>query len=136
MRASVSILVPEDSEITLGDWPAMDVSPDGKRLAITASVNGRPTILVRELDGREFRALSSGGDATSPFFSPDGRWVGFFQGGMIRKVSIEGGRPIDIAAMSYPRGMSWGDDGYIYYAPSYATGWLMLLFYPLDWTPT
>jgi serine/threonine-protein kinase len=122
LAASVSILVPEGSEIILGDWPAIDVSSDGTKLAITASVDGRPTILVRDLDEREFRALTADADALSPFFSPDGRWVGFFQSGKIRKVSVEGGSPVDIAAMSHPRGMSWGDDGYIYYSPSYATG--------------
>jgi serine/threonine-protein kinase len=122
VSASVSVLMPEGSEIILGDWPAMAVSPDGSAVAVTGGVDGRPTILVRPLAERGFRALTEDTDALSPFFSPDGRWIGFFQGGMIRKVSIAGGSPVDLAAMSHPRGMSWCDDGYIYFVPSYATG--------------
>jgi serine/threonine-protein kinase len=121
-RKSVSILIPEGSEIILGDWPAIDVAPDGSAIALTGSNDGQPTIMIREISSREFRPLTEDADALSPFFSPDGRWVGFFQGGRIRKVSVQGGSPVEIASMSHPRGMSWGDDGYIYYSPSYATG--------------
>ena len=33
-------------------------------------------------------------DATNPFFSMDGRWVGFFSGGKLKKVSLDGGAPV------------------------------------------
>ena len=106
----------------LGDWPTFDVSPDGRKLAVTATVDGRATILIRDLDSREFTELTEGSDALSPFFSPDGEWVGFFQSGQVRKVSVQGGSPVDVAPMSHPRGMVWGRDGYVYFVPSYATG--------------
>ena len=48
-----------------------------------------------------------------PFFSPDGQWIAFFAGRMLKKVSIGGGVPIELAATGEPRGASWGDDGTI-----------------------
>src|SRR5262249_59738815 len=53
----------------------------------------------------------------SPFFSPDGRWVGFFEGGELRKVSITGGTSILVCRiLGGPRGASWGSDGRIVFA--------------------
>ena len=44
------------------------------------------------------------GRRASPFFSPDGRWIGFWQSGQIKKVSITGGAPLDAVCSREPMG--------------------------------
>jgi serine/threonine-protein kinase len=57
----------------------------------------------------EIRALPGTENAASPFFSPDGRWLGFESGGRLRKISLAGGPPITIAELGDDaRGASWG----------------------------
>ena len=50
------------------------------------------------------------GGARSPFFSPDGQWVGFWIGGQLKKVSITGGAPVTLCAAPGMRGASWAPD--------------------------
>lgn len=50
-------------------------------------------------------------DGSSPFFSPDGTWIGFFADGRLRRVPAGGGAVADIAAApGFPAGASWGPD--------------------------
>jgi serine/threonine-protein kinase len=73
-------------------------------------------VFVRPLDQFTDRPLPGTADATSPFFSPDGRWVGFFAGGRLKKVPVAGGDPITICEVpggSYGLGATWLDDGTI-----------------------
>jgi serine/threonine-protein kinase len=68
------------------------------------------------LDAEEPHAIPGTQEANQPFFSPDGRWIGFFADGKLQKVAVAGGAPILItAALSRPSGASWGDDGTILY---------------------
>ena len=60
-----------------------------------------------------WRALPS---ARYPFFSPNGQWVGFFDGAALKKVPVTGGPVITICQSRIPRGASWGDDGTIVFA--------------------
>jgi serine/threonine-protein kinase len=50
---------------------------------------------------------------SSPFLSPDGQSVGFFAGGRLMKVSVNGGTPSMVCAATSPFGASWGRDGTI-----------------------
>jgi len=59
---------------------------------------------------------TAGGSA--PFFSPDGRWIGFSSSGAIKKVSSDGGPPVTLCEAPSITGAFWGDDGFIYFAPS------------------
>ena len=63
---------------------------------------------------------TEGGDA--PFFSPDGRWLGFFAGAKMYKVAVAGGAPAlvaDKAQFALPSGV-WLPNGRIVYAgPEY-----------------
>jgi serine/threonine-protein kinase len=50
-------------------------------------------------------------DARSPFFSPDGQWLGFFAEGKLKKVSVSGGTPVIVCDVTSPRATaSWGAD--------------------------
>jgi Tol biopolymer transport system component len=76
---------------------------------------------MRRLDTGQVTRISDAGDfAGQPFFSPNGRWIGFFSPGgpgrvRLRKVPVDGGLAVDLAELSeYPMGASWGPDGRIY----------------------
>ena len=55
--------------------------------------------------------------AYAPFFSPDSQWIGFFERGELKKVSVHGGPAVTIGAVTGGAlGASWGDDITIVYA--------------------
>ena len=114
--------------ITLGpdesivDEQPIAISPDGRRIAYTARQGGQQRLYVRPLDRFEATALAGTNGASRPFFSPDGRWVGFFASGKLQKVSIEGGAPVTLCDAPRGRGADWGPDDSIIFAPNGNTG--------------
>ncbi len=46
----------------------------------------------------------------SPFFSPDSLWIGFYSGGKLKKISIQGGAPMVLCDVGNFQGASWGPD--------------------------
>ncbi|HVH29095.1 MAG TPA: protein kinase [Vicinamibacterales bacterium] len=93
------------------------LSPDGTRLVFT----GRGTVLPRQLFTRRLdQAVATplagtevGGTLSTPFFSPDGEWIGFLAAGVVRKVAVQGGSAVTIGESPGLMGASWGDDGNI-----------------------
>ena len=71
----------------------------------------------RNLETGETATIPGTTGAYDPFFSPDGRWIGFTSSNVLRKVALQGGTPFDIADKSTPRGAAWGEDGSIYFTP-------------------
>lgn len=108
-------------EMTLGFealWHhALALSPDGRRLVyIGEDSAGRRKLYLRELDEFKAKPLPGTESAVSPFFSPDGEWVGFgehFQK-EFKIVSIKGGEPIILGESKDFRGGSWGMDDTMY----------------------
>jgi serine/threonine-protein kinase len=94
------------------------LSPDGTRLAFVGLSGSEPALYLRTLDQPEATLLPDTGRAQQPFFSPDGREVGFFAGNELRRVSIAGGASNLIAAGGDARGASWGEDGTIVFSAS------------------
>jgi eukaryotic-like serine/threonine-protein kinase len=85
------------------------LSPDGMRLVFRARGNGRSQLFLRELSGFETRPIPGTEHATTPFFSPDGHWIGFWRAEdrILRKVSLAGGSPIEIAQTDVPIVALW-----------------------------
>ena len=101
------------------------VSPDGTRLAYIA-LN---PLMVREMNDLEAAPLGYGAGVRSPFFSPDGRSIGFFTqnaDGEVQRASIAGGSPMRVSGYSgIPRGGSWGPDNSIVFATNDAASGLL-----------
>jgi eukaryotic-like serine/threonine-protein kinase len=92
------------------------ISPDGRYIAYRADP-GLTQLVVRSVDRIDPRAVGSMTNVRSPFFSPDGQWIGFFDGDGLKKVLTVGGSPVVIAkGYVVPRGASWGDDNSIVFA--------------------
>ena len=103
------------------------LSPDGSYLAFFAQQLGqeRAQLWLRPLGQLESRLIAVTKDrGFDPFFSPDGRWVGFFEGRQLKKVSIAGGAALTICDLppGDPLGASWGSDDTIFFTPSRDAG--------------
>ena len=71
--------------VQFGD--AAVLSPDGAVVAFVAQKEtANPQLYVRRLDQLQAEPLSGTDDAISPFFSPDGQWIGFFARGKLKKM--------------------------------------------------
>jgi serine/threonine-protein kinase len=99
------------------------ISPDGQRLAFVArGVSGREQLATRLLNQSVPTLLTGTDNATDPFFSPDGKWIGFFADGRMKKISVEGGAAVTLCNVENARGASWGEDGNIIATLGSATG--------------
>ena len=92
----------------------MAISPDGSRIAVTLQgADNKVHIHTRLLRQTKLTQLAGTENAGSPFFSPDGQWIGFNADGKLKKISVDGGAAVAICDASSIRGASWGDDGNI-----------------------
>jgi Tol biopolymer transport system component len=90
------------------------LSPDGARLALTLrGADGKTRLYTRLLNQGQPTPLLGTENASSPFFSPDGQWIGFFADGKLKKISVEGGAAVMLCDAQGLAGASWGDDGNI-----------------------
>jgi serine/threonine-protein kinase len=90
------------------------ISPDGTRIVFPAlGPEGKKQLTTRLLDQAQGTTLAGTDNASDPFFSPDGRWLGFFADGQLKKISLEGGAPVALCAAANASGGSWGEDGTI-----------------------
>jgi serine/threonine-protein kinase len=99
------------------------LSPDGMHFAyVGVGVEGTQ-LFLRAMDQLDARPILGTEGARSPFFSPDGQWVGFFTERRLRKVSLAGGPPLTIAeASGTARGASWGSNDIIVFNPIEGSG--------------
>jgi serine/threonine-protein kinase len=96
---------------------AMAFSPDGRHIAFGTPRSGTHQIHLRALDEAEAKAVPGTEGvsfSTAPFFSPDGKWIGFSSDGKLKKVPVEGGPAIDLVEDSAPYpGVTWGPNNRI-----------------------
>jgi Tol biopolymer transport system component len=98
--------------------PGLAVSPDGRQLAFIAGAHGRREIWVRPLAVLEARPLAGTEGARFPFWSPDGRSLGFFANLKLMRVDLAGGTVQPLASANDGRGGTWGRTGVILFAPT------------------
>lgn len=93
------------------------ISPDGKTTAFVGCGADPGCLLYLRLpQDIDARPLSGTEGAICPFFSPDGRWIGFGASGKLKKVDLEHGAVVTIADAPQIRGGSWGEDGTILFS--------------------
>ena len=106
-----------------GFFRDLALTPDGTRL-VYVGANGA-ALFVRALDQLEATPLSGLGAAFGPFVSPDGQWIGVFDGASaaaLKKVAITGGPAVILGRPDgATRGASWGADGTIIFATTNVT---------------
>jgi serine/threonine-protein kinase len=97
---------------TLGN--SIAYARDGSAFAYTGS-GGRAGIHVRYADRVDPVPVAGERNGTLPFFSPDGRWLGFKEGGRLMKVPLAGGVPVVICDSCNGFAFEWGTDDTIRY---------------------
>jgi eukaryotic-like serine/threonine-protein kinase len=117
-----SILPPEHVTFSTA-VPAggLALSPDGRRLVFTAAgQEGRPMLWVRSLDGLSAQALAGTEFGGYPFWSPDSRFIAFFQANKLKKIDVAGGSPVTLCDTPRSSGLAaggtWNRDGVILFA--------------------
>ncbi len=102
-------------QILSGSGTAFTLSPDGSTLAY---IGDDEQVFWRPVSALEPQLVAGSEQSRSPFFSPDGRSIGFTTGppadDRVRTVSLDGAPPRTLAGDHFP-GAAWGDDGFVYY---------------------
>jgi hypothetical protein len=96
------------------------LSPDGSEIVFVASGDGPSGLWLRRLDVTSWRSLAGTEGAQHPFWSPDGRSIGFFADGKLKRTDVNGGIPETLAnSISY--GGAWAQDGTILFVATNTT---------------
>src|SRR3981189_2097401 len=107
-------------------FPANDLalSADGRMLAMvaySAQVNNY-ILWAYEVGGRRTSSLNGTEGASYPFWSPDGKFIGFFADGKLKKVDVSGGQVQVLCDAPNGRGGTWNRDGVIVFSPDAIAG--------------
>jgi len=108
-------------------FPVNDIalSPDGRRAAVVAywEAADKYVIWIHEIGSRNADTVSGTEGASHPFWSPDGRFVGFFADGKLKKVDLASHQsPQILCDAPNGRGGTWNRDGVILFAPDASGG--------------
>jgi serine/threonine protein kinase len=83
--------------LSLSDDPiGVTVSRDGKQMVFVATDGGKRQLYLRPINKFEAKPIPDTDGAWSPFFSPDGQWIGFFAEGKLKRIRPTGGIPITL----------------------------------------
>ena len=118
-EGAISATIPAPDKTSFDLFSSVYLSPDGTRMIFSAKgQDGQSQLWIRPLDAAEAQPLSGTSGGNFPFWSPDGKSLGFFAGGKLKKIEIAGGPPVDLCDASLGVGGSWAADGTIVFAPN------------------
>jgi len=123
-EARWALAIPDGLVLSKAEFPQVALSQDGRlQAAVVVDASGIARILVRTSAEFVARILPETERASTPVFSPNGAWIGFFRDTGLFKIPVGGGPPIRLAEVSgQTRGMTWSTDGYIYFSPDTTGG--------------
>ena len=116
------VQLPSPDTLDVGLRPAIALAPDGSQLAYAAVRDGISHLFLRRMDSVVPTVLPGTEGASGPFFSPDGRFVGFFASGKLMKVDVDGGPPTILTEAASGRGAAWVLDDSILFTAAPGTG--------------
>lgn len=99
------------------DWAV--ISPDGQKIAFSATAEGKNMLYVRELGGSEAKLLPGSENPLEPFWSPDSKSVAYGSNGKLKRSDLTGGNAQVICDAARTVGGSWSNDGTIIFVPDY-----------------
>ena len=98
------------------------LSPDGRQIVFVASGDGTSRLWLRSLATTTAQPLAGTEGATYPFWSPDGRSMGFFTVTALKRIDLGSGAPQTLAPVNNGRGGTWNADGVIVFASTGPVG--------------
>ena len=114
--ARAIIPLARDQLLSSGAYP-LAISRDGAYIVYVGDDSGKSQLFLRALADTVSHLLPETDGASTPFFSPDGAWIGYFANSKLKKVPRSGGASIIIADVpERERGADWDTDGTILYA--------------------
>lgn len=116
-----SIALPQGLTLTTIGSPVA-LSDDGSVVALAACRAGDCGIYLRPMSQAEPTLVAGTAGGASPFFSPDGRWLGYFANGRLQKIALGGGSPVTLADAPEPLGATWLRERQIVFARSDVEG--------------
>jgi serine/threonine-protein kinase len=123
--ARLVVSLPQDQQLGIADATSLAISPDGSRVIYGASSppGSRPRLYLRALDDFEAIPIPGTEGGEGPFFSPDGRWLGYFAEGKLFKIAVDGGTPLEICHVGQVvPGAAWTRDDTILFADAPDSG--------------
>ena len=114
---TASWLPPSDTEFTSVVAGALALSPDGSKLAFLAGDPSDTKLWVRDVATGALHQMEVE-RPTFPFWSPDGKNIGFFSAGKLKKVALAGGPVQVLCDAPEGRGASWSSRGVIIFTPN------------------
>ena len=114
VRATLTL--PRDvTLLTLGDQAgAPALSPDGNNLVFAGIADGKQMLFVRPLSAVSVKPLAGTEGGKFPFWSPDGKSIGFFADKHLKRVGLTGSPPLTLAPADDGRGGTWAGDVILY----------------------
>jgi eukaryotic-like serine/threonine-protein kinase len=115
----LSTMLPAGVSVTRGPGytSSVAVAPDGRTVVVAASNKDGQRLYQRTLDRLDSTPIPGTDRGSSPFFSWDGKWIGFYADGRLKRIPAAGGPPVHIAdAPGFSAGASWGPDDRIVFA--------------------
>jgi serine/threonine protein kinase len=106
---------PDKSELNETNGPPA-VSPDGRRVAFRARMDGKNMLWVRDLDSLASRMLPGTENPGTPFWAPDSRQLAFSSNGKLMKIDVTGGPATTITNSGVLRGGTWSQDDVILFS--------------------
>jgi serine/threonine-protein kinase len=108
-RVTRFVITPVRADGTPQPFEGSALSPDGTKLVYGVSEGESDTrgLYLRALDRFDAIRIPGTEGGSTPFFSPDGEWVGFWADGALRKVRVDGGPVVTIAETGRVNGASW-----------------------------
>jgi DNA-binding winged helix-turn-helix (wHTH) protein len=116
-----TVTLPAGVQVAASDGP-LAVSNNGSMIAVSGCDGTQCAIYVRSLSQTEFTRVAGTAGGQAPFFSADGRAVGFFADGRLLTIGLGGGAPKTVAMAPGALGAAWLADGRIVFARSAAEG--------------
>jgi Tol biopolymer transport system component len=99
------------------------VSPDGRTILFgLVPDSGVSRLWAFSLTSGESRVLAGTEYGTDPFWSPDGRFIGYFARGELRRLELATSLSRALASASDSRGGTWSESGDLVFTPNSATG--------------
>ena len=101
------IVLPQTQQLTNTGRRSIAISPTGTHLVYVANRQ----LYLRAMDEIEAMPLggTQGSAPTTPFFSPDGQWTGFYSVAdrQLKKIALTGGAAVTLCDADTPYGATW-----------------------------
>jgi serine/threonine protein kinase len=113
-----AIPTPEGEFLSASFNDRVAISPDGTRIAFNTGTGSTPNFYTRSLSELESKRVEDVVSGAAAFFSPDGRWLGFFQLKptiAMWKLPLSGGAPVAVCPAGSFAGATWSNGDIIYF---------------------